>query len=292
VLDLGGHTADVQGVMFSCDGWLIALPHSDGVIAIWGREGVLAEQLPTHPPGRLSAAFSPTNNLLATVDEMGQVRVWDVVPSRLVHTFHAVPTDELPAAATAHMHYVRYAPDGLHLAVDCPTSKGAVQLWRLAPSHDAVEWVGAVGATRGAVYDMEYSPDGRLLALTVDRQVQLYDMATLAPTSAFVIPEDVPYTLAFSPDGRFLAVGGARGNVWMWEGAQRRLISWFTAHSETLSWAITSMDWSPTGALLATAGWNFIETYRTKHNRSKDKNIQGRSEFPIKLWEIALEENT
>jgi YVTN family beta-propeller protein len=122
------------------------------------------------------------------------------------HEFHAVPTAtsaassaqgpdlSRPCAAT----YVALSPDDTRLYVAC-NAAGTMQVWD-APTR---RFVGQVATGAGA-YNVEPSPDGRLVIVTnkKDRSVSVIDAVTLSEVRRVPVSKSVVHGIAFAPDGR------------------------------------------------------------------------------------------
>jgi WD40 repeat protein len=73
---LVGNTAPVTSWTFSADGALLVTGSKDGTARVWNpRTGVLLRTF-DHPDGVVSVALSPGGGTLATLDQVGIVRVW------------------------------------------------------------------------------------------------------------------------------------------------------------------------------------------------------------------------
>ncbi|WP_181787042.1 NB-ARC domain-containing protein [Streptomyces phytophilus] len=186
-----------------------------------------------------AAAFSADGILLATGDDMGNVRLWDRATGECIGT---------RTGHTKRVHSVVFSPDGTWLA-----SAGAdatVRLWDLytAPDADASASRPAAGAPRrttarprggpGAAGDaftghsgrvsVAVSPDGTWLA-TADAtgNVRLWDRttgdctATLfdVPSGTHVSGRTSRVSVAISPDGSWLATSDRPGRLRLWDPA-------------------------------------------------------------------------
>ena len=161
---------------------------------------------------------------------------------------------------------------------------------------------------KGGINAMQFSPDGRQLAVGSDVGVWLYDVATGEEQSLF---RGACRYLAFSPDGRFLANGGERsdvGKVQLWEIATDREVVFpevydiasalrFSSDGKTLvsvgfgGWALISLD-IETGKLTEKPFFrrdpvgefnSEIRVYAITH----DKVAGGRKDGKIQLWDVA-----
>ena len=94
-----------------------------------------------------------------------------------------------------------------------------------------------------------FSPDGATMAVG-DRNSNtiLFDVAS--GKQLLILPERETQELAFHPSGQTLAAAYANGSLRLWETATGRLL----AEREKVSEEIFTLDWSPDGQLLASAG--------------------------------------
>ena len=89
-------------------------------------------------------------------------------------------------------------------------------------SHPYTQWNLPIGALarlgKGAITDIQYSPDGRTLISggdAEDNTIRLWDPVTYQQRT--IIKNYRVRTLAFSPDGRTFASGSADGTILIWD---------------------------------------------------------------------------
>lgn len=120
-------------------------------------------------------------------------------------------------------------------------------------------------ASKPQIFDLAYSPDGKLMAFAGFKEVRLMDPATRQLTAELTGNADTVRAVAFSRDGSLLAAAGGlparSGEVKIWDVAARKLVSTIQGHSD----CIYAIAFSPDGKSLATAGYDKL----------------------IKLWDIA-----
>ncbi len=100
----------------------------------------------------------------------------------------------------------------------------------------------------GIIYDLEYSPDGDLLALSSPSGITIYNSSTKniiikINTNAGIFGID------FSPDGTLLAAGSVDKSVTIWKVNDGSLLREMQGHT----WNVVKVDFSPDGKFLASA---------------------------------------
>lgn len=181
------------------------------------------------PHGALvSANFSLDGTLLAATGLDEQLLIWDLTTS---------PSTSRPPTGLPHtsgfelVPWTAFSPDGHTVAAGD---------WRQISQSTGEGEVGSTTARDLAIWDVrsgelirgpirlgarfsgvEYSPDGRVLAVTLATgHVVLIDAQTLRVIRTLTADTVPPtYFVAFSPDGRTLATSGLTGVVRLWDVA-------------------------------------------------------------------------
>ncbi|HYU71501.1 MAG TPA: TIR domain-containing protein [Ktedonobacteraceae bacterium] len=206
-------------------------------------------------------AWSPDGRLLAVAAADGKVRLWDAVSSTLLYVLESPPrvvsTGMVSTQEEGQITSVAWSPDGKLLAAGA--SHGSVLLWdsasnRLLPSimlnfytHKVSNYTYTVG--RPVVRSVAWSPDGKLLTIAADDEVNLWNQARgtlhILPGrrlwNAFFID-----AVIWSPDGALLAAH-SREDLQLWDVTKGKQL-------QRLKVQVTSLAWSPDGKLLSAVG--------------------------------------
>jgi WD40 repeat protein len=162
------------------------------------------------------------------------VVVWDVRTGKVVKA--------LPGGSTT----VGFSPDGRLLAY---LRGSSIVLYDLKTSHQVAELPGPDGSP----LDIDFSPDGKLLAsATLAGATDLWDVASrklLAKLPNGSNGQASDTTVRFSRDGSLLAVGDGSGKVGIWDVATRRLVGGPLAGQSV---QVDAVGFDPTGRTLVT----------------------------------------
>ncbi|HSG46097.1 MAG TPA: WD40 repeat domain-containing protein [Anaerolineales bacterium] len=130
---------------------------------------------------------------------------------------------------------------------------------------------------RGAVQQVGYSADGKMMMVVTSLEVILYDAETLAE-QINLKTDAVPLSAAISPEGSLLAVGYRDGVVNIWELKNGSIMSSFTDHDNQASAVAFSLDgkWFASGASDTTIFIRNTQDWKISHvlTRHTDKITQ------------------
>jgi WD40 repeat protein len=253
--NFSGHRGPLRDIAFSPDGAALASASDDGTIGLWNTRGTIiggaangSDSLAFSPDGKTLAinigapghyfialysmpaqkliarlpvsglaglAFSPDGKTLAAaVNDLpigNPVELWNVATHRMTGQ---VLTHLLVVNSVA------FSPDGTLFAV-YPLLGSAIQVWstarltRVASLSDMPQ-AQAQNVLLAGVYQLAFSPDGRLLAAAeTDGKVLVFSVPGFSLLDSFQ-PAQAAVSLAFSPNGRELALGAVNGNVYLY----------------------------------------------------------------------------
>jgi len=230
---LNSNSSRVLDVAFSAEGKHLASSSQDRKIRIWDVES--GQELHTFLMNSVDMAdidISIAGNLLASGEA-----IWDLDSRQEVHVLER---------GSRFPGHVAFSPDGSLLALGL--FERQIALWDVTSGQPIFTFD---KQQENRTKRMEFSPDGALLAVgVIDGTVRLLDVASgeNVDTLQYRGETDI-HDLAFSPDGKYLASGGRVPAVILWDVASREVVRIFRLTDNSIS-----MDFSPDGTILASAG--------------------------------------
>lgn len=233
--DFDGHFSAINQVSFSASGSLLATASSDQSVRIWdvatGRcIGVLAG----HRAPVQAAVFLSESGWLASIDQKGILKVWELEAGGVIRLDMEAPLDWTPSLG--------FGPDGKWLAA--AKGMGVVVIWDLASRQRLTKLYSSFGLT-----SMSVSPDGQLLAVvtSLPNQVAIIDRATGKTKHVWRTRQGLE-KVVFAPDGRHIIVTCERGLAVLVHFESGEIVAECTQHQG----AVTSATHHPQRRLIAT----------------------------------------
>lgn len=201
------------------------------------------------PRGKVNdLAFSPDGKLLlaatGTAGLRGAAVLLDVGSGKVLRVFSEGHRDLLYAAA--------FSPDPKAGLVATAGYDRVIRLWNL----DDGKLLRALEGHNGAVYDLAFSPDGKLLASAGgDASVKIWKVATGQRLDTLSQPTGEQFHVAFTADGEHFLAAGADKQIRLWKLLSKNkprvnpLVRVRYAHEDE----VTALAVSPSGRWLATA---------------------------------------
>jgi WD40 repeat protein len=195
----------VMGIALSPDGSRLATAAYDGVIALWDLASGRKLRTATHGYIASDLAWSVDGRVLATLGSH-KLRTWD--PTTLD------PRREVPAEDVE----VALSPDGTTIATAGRTAM--VQMWEATGDTP----VRVLGTPVAPVTGIDFTADGRLLAVATAGAVDLWRLDAVRAPARVELPYGELQALAVDPRARWVAVSGASGGAYRIDTARAAVV--------------------------------------------------------------------
>ena len=191
-----------SALALSTVGQLMAVGNGKELVLLNAQSGEKLLTLSGHQTTINRLVFSHDDGTLASADEGGTIKLWDLTSGQNKNTINA------GGKVTA----LRFAPGGQVLA--SAGEDKAISLWDVRTGG----LQGKLKKHDAAVNAIAFSPDGQLLASgSDDRTVIIWEMASGKSKRTLKGHDLTVLSLAFSPDGSLIASGSGNASVVLWE---------------------------------------------------------------------------
>jgi WD40 repeat protein len=255
---LSGHGRSVLGVTFSPDSTLLATAGLDGTLRLWDAKTGTSLRVIDGGWELRDVAISPDGHW-AAFSSFGSksLQLMDLQTYEIRHTwFDLSPTT------------LSFSPDSKLIAFS--DRSGNVHIRDIASEKEF--------ATINGGLDVEFNPNGKLLAIASGTQIHLWDASTFQRVAALPNPkyngsEPKWVSLVFSPNGKFLAATNGP-LIGIWDTEKRRIVSTITHETRFFGLAF-----SPDGTLLAAGRIHDMVSLYSTETGSFIANIGTRQEL-------------
>ncbi|KAH8592737.1 hypothetical protein B0O99DRAFT_689290 [Bisporella sp. PMI_857] len=244
VLTFEGHTSNITGVAFHCEGKWMVTSSEDGTVKIWETRSGTVQRSYSHGTAVNDVVIHPNQGEIISCDRGGSVRIWDLAENNCSHQL--IPEEDISVAS------VTVASDGSTLCAG--TNSGNVFVWHLVQYQDKTTLIPVTHfkAHGEHITRVLLSPDVKKLATcSADHTAKIWevkDLATMLPKQGESAPQSTPFTLestlgghqrwvwdcAFSADSAYLVTACSDHYARLWELASESIIRQYNGHHRGL----------------------------------------------------------
>ncbi|KKA26446.1 hypothetical protein TD95_000140 [Thielaviopsis punctulata] len=233
-LKFEGHTGNVTGVAFHCEGKWMVTSSEDGTVRIWETRNGQVQRTYHHGSPVNDVVIHPNQGEIISCDRAGHIRVWDLAENNCTHEL--IPDEDTPVST------VTVASDGTLLCAG--NTQGHVYVWQLIPGQERTEMHAVTHFQAHATFITRIllSPDVKKLATcSADHTAKIWEVSqTEAKPGEEVEPFRMEATLmghqrwvwdcAFSADSAYLVTACSDHYARLWELSSQQVIRQYNGH--------------------------------------------------------------
>jgi len=240
LLTFEGHTNNITGVQFHCEGKWMVTSSEDGTVKIWETRSATIQRSYNHGSAVNDVVIHPNQGEIISCDRGGSIRIWDLAENNCSHQL--IPEEEVPIAS------VTIASDGSILCAGSNT--GNVYVWQLVQNREKTTLIPITHFKAHGQYITRVllSPDVKHLATcSADHTAKIWevkDVDKMAPQSGEESAKPVPFRLestltghqrwvwdcAFSADSAYLVTACSDHYARLWELHSEQIIRQYNGH--------------------------------------------------------------
>ena len=235
-----------------------------------------------------SITFNPSYNTIASADNGGKIKLWNIENGACTSIFQA---------HTEIIRSISYSPNGKNIASG--SLDNTIKIWNIDSGDCTNTFEGQVDSTNS----FAFSPEGDQIVTVGDQNTaKLWCINSEQCIRVFQEHEDTISTVAFNPNGNHIASGSNDNSIKLWEINTGRCIRTYKGHTGSVNTIAFTLD----GKLIASGSsdnhiklWDTSNGYCTytfnSHSGSisalafsPDGNylVSGAHDNVIKLWDI------
>ncbi|KAK7946865.1 WD repeat protein pop3 [Apiospora aurea] len=180
LLTFEGHTSNITGVAFHCEGKWMVTSSEDGYVKIWETRSGTVQRTYSHGSPVNDVVIHPNQGEIISCDRRGSVRIWDLAENNCSHEL--IPEEDVSVSS------VTVASDGTLLCAannNLTTTKGNVYVWALIQDfhHTQLLPVTHFSAHKEYITRILLSPDVKKLATcSADHTAKIWVVADVDPS--------------------------------------------------------------------------------------------------------------
>ncbi|KAI1140164.1 quinon protein alcohol dehydrogenase-like superfamily [Hypoxylon sp. FL0543] len=177
LLTFEGHTGNVTGVAFHCEGKWMVTSSEDGTVKIWETRSGTIQRSYNHGSAVNDVVIHPNQGEIISCDRSGSVRVWDLAENNCSHQL--IPEEDVSVSS------VTVASDGSLLCA--ANNAGNVFVWRLIQDFERTNLVPVThfSAHKEYITRILLSPDVKKLATcSADHTAKIWQVTDVSSGSS------------------------------------------------------------------------------------------------------------
>lgn len=237
LLTFEGHTGNITGVAFHCEGKWMVTSSEDGTVKIWETRSGTIQRSYNHGSPANDVVIHPNQGEIISCDRSGSVRIWDLAENSCSHQL--IPEEDVSVSS------VTVATDGTLLCA--ANNNGNVFVWSLTQTYDRTDLqpITQFSAHKEYITRILLSPDVKKLATcSADHTAKIWEVdveeAPRPNESGFTAPFPLEATLtghqrwvwdcAFSADSAYLVTACSDHYARLWELHSQQIIRQYNGH--------------------------------------------------------------
>ncbi|KAH6696910.1 WD repeat-containing protein pop3 [Plectosphaerella plurivora] len=235
LLTFEGHTGNITGVAFHCEGKWMVTSSEDGTVKIWETRSGQVQRSYNHGCPANDVVIHPNQGEIISCDRMGSVRVWDLAENNCSHQL--IPEEDVSVSS------VTVASDGSLLCA--ANNAGNVFVWQLVQAYDRTQLVPVThfSAHKEYITRILLSPDVKKLATcSADHTAKIWEVKPIEPADDDEGPTAYPleatltghqrwvWDCAFSADSAYLVTACSDHYARLWELHSQQIIRQYNGH--------------------------------------------------------------